>query len=227
MTLRARAGISASERLRAGAPLRLRRLRRFAPEFFVACDGGAGCRRVSNSSSSLPPRFGLLLGDQRLTVGDRDLVIVGMDFREGEEALAVAAIFDEGRLQRRLNARHLGEIDVSFERPLGGGLEIKFLDLCRRERRPGSPPGGWRRSACAWALNSPCERRLEQTVQRAGAPRRKQGGSRNGVWKPEHCPMRCFRFGGAIGSGSVCHLILNFWRFGRRTAMSRWNGTPK
>ena len=73
--------------------------------------------------------FGLLLGDQRLPVGDRDLVIVGMDFREGEEALAVAAIFDKGGLQRRLNARHLGEIDVALERPLGSGLEIKFLDL--------------------------------------------------------------------------------------------------
>ena len=37
--------------------------------------------------------------DQRLTVGDRDLVIVGMNFAEGEEAVAVAAIFDEGGLQ--------------------------------------------------------------------------------------------------------------------------------
>ena len=43
---------------------------------------------------------GTLVGlDQRLTVGDRDLVIVGMDFAEGEEAVAVAAIFDERRLQ--------------------------------------------------------------------------------------------------------------------------------
>ena len=43
--------------------------------------------------------MGALVGlDQGLTVGDRDLVIVGMDFAEGEEAVAVAAIFDEGRL---------------------------------------------------------------------------------------------------------------------------------
>ena len=74
-------------------------------------------------------RFGFLLGQQRLPVGDRDLVIIGMDFREGEEALAVAAIFHERRLERRLHARHLREIDVSLERPLGRGLEIKFLDL--------------------------------------------------------------------------------------------------
>ena len=48
--------------------------------------------------------LGLAMGafvglDQRLSVGDRDLVIVGMDFAEGEEAVAVAAIFDERRLQ--------------------------------------------------------------------------------------------------------------------------------
>jgi hypothetical protein len=48
--------------------------------------------------------FGLAMGafvgfDQRLTVGDRDLVIVGVNFAEGEEAVAVAAIFDEGRLE--------------------------------------------------------------------------------------------------------------------------------
>jgi hypothetical protein len=36
--------------------------------------------------------------DQRLTVGDRDLVVVGMDFAEGEEAVTIAAIFDEGGL---------------------------------------------------------------------------------------------------------------------------------
>jgi hypothetical protein len=52
-----------------------------------------------------------------------------MDFGKGQETLAIAAIFHKGGLQRRLNARHLGEIDVSLERPLGRGLEIKFLDL--------------------------------------------------------------------------------------------------
>ena len=41
----------------------------------------------------------LLLAQQGLTVGHRNLVIVGMDFREGQEAMAVAAIFHEGRLQ--------------------------------------------------------------------------------------------------------------------------------
>ena len=44
--------------------------------------------------------MGALIGfDQRLPVGDRDLIIVGMDFAEGEEAVPVAAIFNEGGLE--------------------------------------------------------------------------------------------------------------------------------
>ena len=60
----------------------------------------------------------LLLGlfvEQRLTVGDRDLIVVGVNFSKGEEAVAVAAVIHEGRLKRRLNARHLGEIDIAPE----------------------------------------------------------------------------------------------------------------
>jgi len=72
---------------------------------------------------------GTLVGlDQGLTVGDRDLIIVGMDFREGEEAVAVAAIFDKGCLQRWLYPRDLGEIDVAAQLLALGGLEIKFFD---------------------------------------------------------------------------------------------------
>lgn len=45
--------------------------------------------------------MGLFLGlDQRLPIRDRNLVVIGMDFAEGEEAVAVAAIFDEGGLER-------------------------------------------------------------------------------------------------------------------------------
>ena len=58
--------------------------------------------------------MGALVGlDQRLTVGDRDLIVVGVDFAEREKAVAVAAIFDEGGLQRRFYARNFGEIDVA------------------------------------------------------------------------------------------------------------------
>ena len=48
--------------------------------------------------------LGLAMGafvglDQGLTVGDRNLIIVGMDFAEGQEAVTIATIFDEGGLQ--------------------------------------------------------------------------------------------------------------------------------
>ena len=70
----------------------------------------------------------LLLAQQRLAVFARDLVIIRVDFRKGEEPVPVPAIIDERRLQRRLHPRHLGEIDVALDLLAGGGLEIKLLD---------------------------------------------------------------------------------------------------
>jgi hypothetical protein len=73
--------------------------------------------------------MGALIGlDQRLTVGNRDLVIIGMDFAEGQEAVAIAAIFDEGGLKRRFDAGDLGEVDVAAQLLALGGLEVKFFD---------------------------------------------------------------------------------------------------
>jgi hypothetical protein len=77
--------------------------------------------------------FGLAMGafvrlDQRLPIGNRNLIIVRMDFAEGQKAVAVAAIFDEGGLQRRLYARDLGEIDISTQLLALSGLEVKFFD---------------------------------------------------------------------------------------------------
>src|SRR5205085_8346446 len=66
--------------------------------------------------------------DQGLAVGNRDLVIVGMNFAEGQKAMAIAAIFDEGGLQRRLYARDLGKVDIAAQLFALGGLEIKFFD---------------------------------------------------------------------------------------------------
>jgi hypothetical protein len=51
-----------------------------------------------------------------------------MDFAEGQEAVAVAAIFDEGRLERRFYAGDFRQIDIAAELPALGGLEIKFFD---------------------------------------------------------------------------------------------------
>nr|WP_283808060.1 MULTISPECIES: hypothetical protein [Bradyrhizobium] len=73
--------------------------------------------------------MGLLLGlDQRLPVGDRDLIVVGMDFAEGEEAVAVAAIFDEGGLERGFDPCDLGEVDIPAQLLALRGLEIKLFD---------------------------------------------------------------------------------------------------
>src|SRR5256885_16476251 len=73
--------------------------------------------------------MGALTGlDQRLTVGDRDLIIIRMNSAEGEEAVAMAAILDERRLQRRFYARDLGEVDVAAELFPLRGLEIKLFD---------------------------------------------------------------------------------------------------
>ena len=56
--------------------------------------------------------FGLGL-EQSLTVGDRDLIVIGMDFAEGEEPVAVSAVFHEGRLERRFDPGDLREIDIA------------------------------------------------------------------------------------------------------------------
>ena len=66
--------------------------------------------------------------DQGLTVGNGDLVIVRVDFAEGEEAMPVAAILDESCLERRFNPRDLGEIDIAAQLFALGGLEIKLFD---------------------------------------------------------------------------------------------------
>ena len=69
-----------------------------------------------------------LHGEQALPVGDRDLVVVGMDFAEGEEAVPAAAIFHEGRLQAGLHADDLGEVDVAFELLLGRCLDVEIFE---------------------------------------------------------------------------------------------------
>ena len=87
--------------------------------------------------------LGLAMGafvglDQRLTVGNRDLVVVGMDFAEGQETVAVAAILDERRLQRRFYARDLGEIDIAAKLFTIGGFEVEFFDtIAAKNHHPG------------------------------------------------------------------------------------------
>ena len=51
-----------------------------------------------------------------------------MDFAKGEEAVAVAAVVDERRLQRRLDPGHFGKIDIALQLPAACRLEVEFLD---------------------------------------------------------------------------------------------------
>ena len=78
-----------------------------------------------------PLFLGGMLGflfEERVAIGFRDLVIIGMDFAEGEESVPVAAIVDERRLQRRFYSGDLGEIDIPFELLVLSGFEVKLLD---------------------------------------------------------------------------------------------------
>ena len=78
------------------------------------------------------------LAQQCLAILARDLVIIRVDFGEGKEAVPVPAIIDEGGLERRLHAGHLGEIDIPLELLVLGGFEVKFLDpVSLDHRHPG------------------------------------------------------------------------------------------
>ena len=80
----------------------------------------------------------LLFVDQRLAIGDRNLIIVGVDFAKGEEAVAIAAVIDESSLQRRLDARHLRQIDVAPELLTISGFEVEFFDaIAAQNDHPG------------------------------------------------------------------------------------------
>jgi hypothetical protein len=103
----------------------------------IAMAAAAGVAVARTAAVAVGTVFAFFLGlamgalirlDQRLTVGDRDLIVVRMDFAEGEEAVAVAAILDERRLQRRFYARDFGEVDVAAQLLALGGLEIKLFD---------------------------------------------------------------------------------------------------
>ena len=47
--------------------------------------------------------------------------------------MAVAAILDEGRLERGLHACHLGEVDVALQLAAGGTFEVEFFDAVALE----------------------------------------------------------------------------------------------
>ena len=76
--------------------------------------------------------------DQRLAIRNRDLVVVRVYFGKRQKAVAVAAVIDESSLQRRLNARHLRQIDVASELLTVCGFEVEFLDaIAAQNDHPG------------------------------------------------------------------------------------------
>ena len=65
---------------------------------------------------------------QPLPVGDRNLIVIRVDFAERQEAMPVAAILDEGRLQTRFHPHDLGEVYIAFELAFRRRLDIKVFE---------------------------------------------------------------------------------------------------
>jgi hypothetical protein len=101
--------------------------------FTMAAPARAAVARTAAAGTVFGFFLGLAMGalvgfDQCLTVGDGNLVIVWMNFAEGEKTVTVAAIFDEGRLQRRFDPRDLGQIDIAAQLFALRSLEVKLFD---------------------------------------------------------------------------------------------------
>ena len=83
---------------------------------------------IGRGRGAAGPHRGTMLCDQGLPVRDRNLIVVGMDFVEGEEAVPAPAVVYEGRLQRRLDADDLGKVDIALELLLGRGFDVKVFE---------------------------------------------------------------------------------------------------
>ena len=78
---------------------------------------------------------GLFFGQQRFPVLRRYLVIVGMDFAEGQEAVAIATEIHERRLQRRFYPGDFREVYVALYLLVFGRFEIELLNSVSLEHR--------------------------------------------------------------------------------------------
>ena len=65
---------------------------------------------------------------QGLTISERDLVIIRMDFRESEKAVTVSTVIHEGRLEGGLNAGDLGKVNIAADLFLVFRFKIEFFD---------------------------------------------------------------------------------------------------
>ena len=73
--------------------------------------------------------IGALFFQQRFTVGDRDLIIIRVDFREGQEPVAVSAIVNKCRLKRRFDPCYFCQINVASELAFVFGFKVEFFNL--------------------------------------------------------------------------------------------------
>ena len=71
---------------------------------------------------------GLFFGQQCFAVGDRNAVVIGMDFAERQETVTITAVIYKGGLERRLDLGDLCEIDIALELRLSGGFVVEFFD---------------------------------------------------------------------------------------------------
>jgi hypothetical protein len=51
-----------------------------------------------------------------------------VNFAERQEAVPVAAVLDEGGLERRLHANDLGEVDIALELSLARRLDVEIFE---------------------------------------------------------------------------------------------------
>ncbi len=65
---------------------------------------------------------------QRLAIGDRNLIIIWMNFRKGKKAVSIAAVIYKRGLQRRLDAGDLGQVYVTAQRPFVCRFEVELFD---------------------------------------------------------------------------------------------------
>ena len=82
--------------------------------------------------------IGHFFGEQLFAVFLRDLVVVRVDFAEGQKTVAIAPEIDERRLQRRFDAGYLGEVDVAFDLLVFSGFKVEFFNpVALEHRHPG------------------------------------------------------------------------------------------
>ena len=102
---------------------------------------------VMGESVALGTRF-VARPSKAARVADRNAIIVGMDFVEGQKTVAVAAVFDvNAACSARLDPGYLGEIDIAFDLPLDRGFEIIILEAMSNEK--GDPTS----SGCAASIS--------------------------------------------------------------------------